>query len=234
MNRKHMNNIVTATAIVAVAGLTTVASAVPVNGFYVEDQRCDPVPSQALTHELGQVQFFPIDEALEIAFAPTTNYICVPDDGIANDWVVQIRNVSGQAWNNLFFVADLGLSIGNADGTAYDTTPLPGAIVDAFRIDGTVTVTGMNDNLLGESGTVDEILSPGESWRFVITNYFDPAGTAPPPLFRHPGKFANTEPFLGAAAFSTASILANPVPEPGMVGLLAAAAAALLMRRPRR
>lgn len=59
---------------------------------------------------------------------------------------MQIINVSGQAWQDLFFVADLRLSIGNADGSAHDTAPLPGAIIDAFRIDGTVTL-GLNDNL---------------------------------------------------------------------------------------
>lgn len=234
MNRKHINRIVTVAAVTAAATLASQALAVPVNGFYVEDQRCDPVPSQSLSHELGEVQFFPINESLQIFVSPTTNYICVPDDGIQNDWTVQIINVSGQAWTNLFFVADLGLSIGNADGTAYDTAPLPGAIVDAFRIDGTVTVTGMNDNLLGESGVVDEILSPGESWRFVVTNYFDPAGSAPPPLFRVPGVFANTEPFMGAASIGTANILANPIPEPTTVGLFTAAGIALLLRRPRR
>lgn len=215
------------------AAIATTASAVPVNGFYVEDGRCDPVPNQSLSHELGEATFFPINESLQIFVAPVTTYVCVPDDGIQNDWGIQIVNVSGQAWNNLFFVADLGLSIGNADGTVYDTAPTPGVVVDAFRIDGTVTITGMNDNLQNESGTVDEILAPGESWRFLVTNYTSTVGVNPPPLFRAPGVFANTEPFM-TPWISTASILATPVPEPSLVHGLVAVGSALLMRRPRR
>jgi hypothetical protein len=231
MNRKHIN-IVTASAVAVAASLSNIASAVPVLGTYLEDQRCDPIPNQTLTHELGQVTFFPIDEALEIIATPVQQYVCVADDGIQNDWGIRITNISGQAWQNLFFVADLGLTVGNADGTVFDGPP--GVVpTDAFRIDGTVTVTGMNDNLQGETGLIDEILSPGETWRFLLTNYADPAGLAPPPLFRAPGVFANSEPYLGSASISTASILATPVPEPTAIGLLAASAT-LLMRRRRK
>lgn len=226
MNRNHL----LASAVASVLAAGSSALAVPVNGFYVDDARLDNPPNQSLSHELGEVNFFPINEALQIFVSPTTTYI-VPDDGIANDWVVQIINISGIPWQDLFFVADLGLSIGNADGSAYDTAPLPGAIIDAFRIDGTVT-PGVNNNLLNESGVVDEILSPGESWRFLVTNYFDPAGTSPQPVFRIPGAFANTEPFPNSIG-STANILANPVPEPGAFVALALGAGLGLLRRRR-
>jgi hypothetical protein len=233
MNRKNLRNILTTAALAAAASFaaTRDAQAVPVTGVYTEDPRCDAIPSQTLTHELGEIQFFPLNEALIINVSPAPFTVCVPDDGIQNDWIVDIQNVSGQAWTNLFFVGDLGLTVGNADGNMIDVVNAPGVVTDAFRIDGTVTV-GLNNNLLGESQIVDEILAPGENWRFTVSNYADAAGTAPPPLFRLPGVFAGSEPFNGTASISTASILANPVPEPTTIGAAIVAAAALLMRRP--
>lgn len=203
--------------------------AVPVVAVYNEDPRCDPIISQTLSHELGEQQFFPINESFIPLVTPATFTVCVPDDLIQNDWIVQITNTSGQAWQNLFFVADLGLTIGNADGNMIDVINAPGVTTDAFRIDGTVTL-GANNNLLGESGAVDEIFAPGETWRFNVSNYFDPAGTAPPPQFRIPGKFAGSEPFV-MPPFSTASIVATPVPEPSTLFAIVLPAAALLMRR---
>jgi hypothetical protein len=163
-----------------------ITHAVPITGVYNEDPRCDIVPSQTLTHELGEQQFFPVNESIAVQVSHATFTVCVPDDGIANDWIIQMTNTSGVAWQNLFFVADLGLTIGNADGNMIDVVGAPGVVTDAFRIDGTVT-PGVNNNLLGESGAVDEIFSPGETWRFTVSNYFDPAGTAPAPMFRNPG-----------------------------------------------
>lgn len=77
---------------------------------------------------------------------------------------------------------------------------------------------------------VDETLSPGESWRFLATNYLDPAGTSPPPVFRLPGQFANTAPCV-VPYIGTENILAYPVPEPGVLALVAFAGLGL---RPRR
>lgn len=209
-----------------------ISYAVPVTAAYAEDQRCDPIVSQTLTHELGEQQFFPLNESFQVSVSPAPSTVCVTNDGIANDWIVQITNTSGQAWQNLFFVADLGLKIGNADGSMIDVVNAPGVTADAFRIDGTTTIAN-NNNLLGESGAVDEIFAPGETWRFTVSNYFDPAGTAPAPMFRDPGKFAGSEPYL-TPPFSTASIVATPVPEPSTLFALALPLAALLMRRRRR
>src|SRR4051812_38296874 len=76
-------------------GAINSAQAVPVNGQYLEDARCDTLPNQALHDELGQFGFFPNNEAFEVQTAATTNTVCVANDGLANDWNVQIRNVSG-------------------------------------------------------------------------------------------------------------------------------------------
>lgn len=191
------------------------ASAIPVQAVYIDDPLgCDQHGAQELTHELGEAAVFPIDEALAITVTQTTipsvHFECVPDDGVPNEWVIRIINLSNIAYQDLFFVADEGASVGNFDGRVEDTT-FPG-FTTAFRIDGTVT-PGINNPLLSESGPVDEILDPGEIWQFTVTN-FSPFA---PPSFGSPGTFSASSSLNGA---SNASILANPVPEPASLALL--------------
>jgi hypothetical protein len=208
------------------------ASAVPINGQYLEDPRCDVIPNQNLTHELGQLGIFPPNESVEVTFQATTNTVCVANDGIANDWNVQIRNVSGQAWMNLFFVVDAGATLGNSDGRVSDVALAPTILTDAMKIDGTVT-PGINNNLFFESIANDEIFAPGEIWRFNVSNFVNNlAGGPQPPSFLTPGRFAGSSP-LGSSN-GNASILAVPVPEPPLTGALVLSGVASMLRRPRR
>ena len=236
MNRTSHNRLLVTAAATSVAALWSAglaprdASAVPINGAYVEDSRCDTLPNQALSHELGEVVFFPQNEAFQVNVSPATFTICVPNDNIQNDWIVDIMNVSGIPWRDLYFVADAGMKVGNADGSVHDLAGAPNVLTDAFRID----AVGINPNLLGESQIADGIFAPGESWRFNVSNFSGPPGTPPfPPIFHTPGKFAGSDPIV-IPPTNTASILANPVPEPTTVGAVGLVAAALLMRRPRR
>ena len=205
------------------------ASAVPISGLYIEDARCDVLPNLNLSHELGDAAIFPPNEAILVSVSKTNTVVCVPNDGIANDWVIQITNVSGQAWQDLYFVANANNMVGNSDGTVLDLTNAAIPPSDAFRIDGTVTA-GVNSSLV-ESGASDEIFSPGETWRFMVSNFQHPSGVSPTPAFLSPGLFA------GSASVTTAdqaSILANPVPEPATLGMLAVIGAGMLLRRRRR
>jgi len=196
------------------AALAPLASAVPMPGNFVDDQRCDPVSNRSLTHELGNVTVFPTNEAFIVSVVPTSQTICVPNDGIANDWLVRIVNVSGLSWQDLFFVCDGGVTVGNADGVMFNPAMATAPPTDAFRIDGTLTVTGMNDNLLSESMANNEIFQPGEIWNFMVSNFMSP-GFAPP-LFNTIG-FGFATP---APSTSQASILASPIPEPASLGLI--------------
>ncbi len=212
----------------ALAGLLLVcagsANAVPVNGLYLEDPRCDAQPNQNLGHEIGETTAFPIDERILVVVSPALSYVCVGDDGAPNDFTVQMTNLSPYAYVDLFFVADDGMFVGNSDGTVVDLIGAPGITADAFKIDGTVT-PGVNSNLFGESGAVNEIFEPGETWRFMVTNVVFPASVPPVLVFDSVGGFAGSSTGFPP---STASILGSQiVPEPS-AGLLLGLGVALL------
>jgi len=203
------------------------AQAVPVVGMYTDSATgCDSHGDQILLHELGDAAVFPIDEALEISAFPIVqpnHFECVPDDGVPNEWVIRVINISPFDYSNLFFVGDQGVTVGNYDGLIEDAV-FPGPEL-AFKIDGTVT-PGLNNPLISESGAVDEILSSGEIWQFTITN-FSLFGAAP--VFGSPGGFAASSAF--EFSDSNASILATLVPEPASLSLLALGALPLIRRR---
>jgi hypothetical protein len=233
MTRSKITKLATSTAVATAMAWASAqnASGVPVTGVYLEDARCDALPNFTLNHELGNAAFFPINEGITVQVAPVPFTVCVQNDSIQNDWVVDITNVSGIAWTDLYFVADLGMRIGNADGNMIDVVNAPGVVTDAFRIDGTVT-GGINNNLMNEiGGVVNEIFEPGETWHFAVSNFQGP--TNPPPIMNTPGVFAGSDPII-VPPINTASILAIPVPEPTTIGAIGVLTTALLMRRPRR
>jgi hypothetical protein len=205
------------------------AAALSVNGGYFDDGRCDAIPNQSLAHEIGETASFPIDERILVTVSAASSYECVGDDGAPNDFVVQMTNQSVYSYIDLFFVADDGILIGNADGTVADLVGAPGITADAFRIDGTVTL-GVNNPLFAESGVVNEIFEPGETWHFIVTNVVFPASYPPILVFDSAGGFAGS-----SAGYppSTASILGNqlPIPEPSTALALSLGLVGLALRR---
>jgi hypothetical protein len=222
MNCKMLLNLVASVA------LPSLAVAAPITGHFLDDGRCDAIAEQMLNGEIGDVGMFPAVDAIAYHDHRYNVPVGVPDDGIANDWTVHMTNMSGRAWRDLFFVADAGATIGNADGQVEDFTNAEGLFADAFHID----ASGVNANLLHESIAADGIFQPGEEWEFAVTNFGTGANSIPPTLVT-PEIFAGSSP-LGTTP-GNASILAVPaVPEPATLGGIALFAMSLLMRRRRR
>jgi hypothetical protein len=213
-----------------IAGCCLVASAsrvraTPVSGRFVNDARGDAIADQLLGREIGDVAMFPAIDAIAYHTHHYNQTIGIADDGVQNDWSVHITNVSGQSWINLYFVADLGVTIGNSDGKMEDQIGASGVFTDAFRID----ASGTNANLLSESKTQDGILEPGEDWLFAVSNFGTGINQIPPTLIT-PGIFAGSS--TPGLTSGNASILATPAPEPTALGVVALITSALL-RRPR-
>jgi hypothetical protein len=121
---------------------------------------------------------------------------------------VTITNLSPIAYTDLFFVADLGNTIGNADGTIFGQ--------DAFRID---AIGPTNANLLFESIAADGIFDPTESWTFLLSDFLVTTGPPGAPFFGSLGVAGAT------SGSSNASIVANPVPIPATFWLFGSALA---------
>lgn len=211
----------------AVMGITYLANlaetrAVPVQGQYQDNPSlCDIHPTQNFGHELGDITVgFPFDEAFQVSSSLTTQLACVGDDGITNDYLVSILNISPYPYRDLFFVVDDGIFVGNADGAITDLTA-PG-FTDAFKIDN----LGVNNNLLSGDLNNNLIFDPGETWQFLVTNFLAPGNA--PPLFGSVGQFAASS---SADTISNASILANRIPEPCSATLLASLAACAFCKR---
>ena len=188
--------------------------------FSPTPQFCDDPPATLLSQELGDITsgfpFIGNDEIrVDISPADLNLLPCVSDDGLANDWDVTMTNLGNVTYQDVHFVADEQVTFGNADQSAQV------ARHDAFRIDD----VGVNASLV-ESGPTDGLFSPGESWRFTVANFSSPNQPSVQLTMGSGG--------IGVLdSTSTASIVANAVPEPNAVSLLCTLALYLLrFRRP--
>ncbi len=181
------------------------ASAVPVAVPYVDDPRCDFIPDQLLIDEIGLPSAgFPPGEALASTFVQPAPEICTGNGIVLDDFEVTIVNLTAFDFDDVFFVADLGITVGNADGVVVGG----GGLQDAFRIDS----VGINPNLVFESASLPGIWESGETWRFLVTDFGPGLGVAP--VFGSVGVLGVT------GSGSTASIVVGRVvPEPS-TGLL--------------
>jgi hypothetical protein len=183
---------------------------------------CDVLANLTIVDELGLMPPFPANEAIS-AQAQFTNLSACPTSDNPNLPNVQVRivNLTTLSFTDLHYVADPGLA-----GTVGTTLSNEDGLVNggqAFRID----TVGMNQPLMLESINANGIFEPGESWVFIIDDYFNTA-SIPADAFTSIGVGSASN--LGG---SSGSIIAG-IPEPSLLSLTLAAALPLLrLRRPR-
>ncbi|VGO15360.1 hypothetical protein PDESU_03943 [Pontiella desulfatans] len=204
-------------------GMVPVALAVPVPAQIWDSARQDPLEDLPGWHELGIG--FPADEAIFATDVPDLYIPCPADYEGGQNYRITIQNLSPNHWTDLHYVADPQTTFSNDDGEAQDLT-VPGWTL-AFRIDS----VGLNQPLVFESMTQDNIFEPGEVWEFVVQDYNNTLGLAPSLLDSWDGFGQGRISYASdGGPPSSASIIA--IPEPSTLAFMGVAGAiALFIRR---
>ncbi len=190
------------------------ANAIPVSVTHTDLPTCDPLIVPPGVDELGDTPvFMGADEGITAVDLPAVGVACPSADSPAPNTLVSMTNMTSRDFVEVWYVADPETSIGNADGLVEDE--------EAFRID----TMGINTPLVSESLTPDGIFESGETWDFVIDDYFNALGLGADDFFS-PGAVGGMSP----GGPSSGSIIAI-VPEPSTPLLMAAGLAGLGARR---
>ena len=194
------------------------AMANPVQVFTDPDVRQDDWVLNGWVEELGVG--FPADELISAQFLGDTTYVPCPVDyvgaGLANV-MVDIRNLTGREWTELYYVADPDTSLSNMDEYVGQVGTSGYGL--AFKID----AVGLNTPLIFESMTADGIFEINESWTFVIQEYSHPTLSADAL-----GSLGIAGASYGSDPLSSGSIVA--IPEPSVIALLGISALGLFVR----
>ena len=210
--------------IVAFVAVANLALAVPTQMIHIDPPGdCDPLFIPNNVHEIGDFSEFPGNEALGSQNLGFTPFVPCPilDDTLIPEVVIDIRNLSGIDWYEVWYVADQETTITNFDGEANQAFAGAAPVHEAFRIDRFVSdPLGTHHPLISESGIPDGIWQAGESWQFVLQDYSNTLGLPPEALTSiGVGSLSSTptgtDPSGTLLGPSSGSIIAiTPIPEP--------------------
>ena len=147
------SNAVKLTSALALAAMTGVAAAEPIDGGYFDVPFCDDHGPQTAVEEFGDASVFAPDETIDHVATFTQQVACPMTDNpdIPNALVV-MTNLTGRFLDNLYYVGDQETSFSNVDGNGFGAGS-PDILGRAFLIDG----IGSNRNRVFESMTPDGI-----------------------------------------------------------------------------
>jgi hypothetical protein len=192
------------------------ALAVPVSVSHTDLPTCDFLSVPPLVDELGDTSAFPPDERITAVDLSTVLSGCPATDTPAPNVLVAMTNLTTLDFVEVWYVADPETSLSNVDGLVEGE--------EAFQIDS----VGLNTPLVFESMQVNGIFEAGETWEFVIDDYFNALGLAADDFFS-PGAVGTFSP----GGPSSGSVIAF-VPEPATALLLAGGLAGLAAAGRRR
>jgi hypothetical protein len=149
--------------LLAALALAGPALATPVGVGSVNLSTCDLL-SGSPNEELGTG--FPPDELITSSDEETDWVACLSTDTAAQNILLTITNQTTRDFANVWYVSDLETSLTNVDGLMNGE--------EAFRIDSIITDPGgSNLPLVYESATYNDIFEAGETWSFIIDDYFN-------------------------------------------------------------
>ena len=196
----------------------------PTKVVHVDTPQCDPLFIPDNVDEIGDYLEFPADEALWHNYPSNSPLPACPASDISGvaDPLVEIRNMTGKAWTEVWYVADDETTLTNFDGAAHQAG-YP-HLQESFRID----AVGLNQPLVSESFSNNGIWDIGETWVFILQDYTNLLNLPPDAITSIGVGSASVSPASGVID-SSGSIIA--VPEPASAVLLAPMSLLAITRR---
>jgi len=208
-------------------------------GFENDPDCCDDLFVPEVVDELGRGNLsgtpspgypFPLDETIRVAATFTDEIACADkDDPKIMNAFISITNLTSpaQSFSDVWYVGNPTTQLSNVDGYVVQKGYESLGKGRAFQIDN----TGKNTPLVSESMNPDGIFEPGETWLFIVQDFFTGAAGPTADEISSIGVAGGSLGSSTAVLYqSSGSIIALPIPEPSVAMLLGSALVALVGR----